>query len=219
MNIQDIYYDFPDLLTDIEKQVYDYRFKGYAEILPRFFCDTDMVILPDKDCKNEFAARKPSFGWTLDQIQELETIAGASELNEYFIHKELSRKMRRRLICPAGAETVKALCDILRTEKASGIPAPIPDWYEMGEGTGPERGNTRRFGYRKCENRSCYQTEDLERELLRCSKCKISYYCSRDCQIDDWKARHSKICKAAQKRHKMTEQAANAINMFSRHSF
>ena len=30
--------------------------------------------------------------------------------------------------------------------------------------------------------------------LLRCSRCQIFYYCSRDCQSKDWKQGHKRFC-------------------------
>jgi hypothetical protein len=30
--------------------------------------------------------------------------------------------------------------------------------------------------------------------LMKCKKCKVTYYCSKDCQVADWK-RHKKMCK------------------------
>lgn len=36
----------------------------------------------------------------------------------------------------------------------------------------------------------------VEKEnMQRCSKCHIMYYCSRKCQIEDWKKSHKKLCK------------------------
>ena len=36
--------------------------------------------------------------------------------------------------------------------------------------------------------------EDVGRKIMSCSRCKSIYYCSRQCQKDDWK-RHKKECK------------------------
>jgi hypothetical protein len=36
---------------------------------------------------------------------------------------------------------------------------------------------------------------DLKVELKKCSQCKISQYCSKDCQVADWKRGHKKDCK------------------------
>ena len=31
--------------------------------------------------------------------------------------------------------------------------------------------------------------------LLRCSRCRVVYYCSKECQFQDWHWRHKKDCK------------------------
>jgi hypothetical protein len=46
----------------------------------------------------------------------------------------------------------------------------------------------------------CHHCEKLETEmdnvlLMKCQRCKQSYYCSKDCQVADWK-NHKKMCKA-----------------------
>jgi hypothetical protein len=37
------------------------------------------------------------------------------------------------------------------------------------------------------------------RAHLQCGGCKTSYYCSKDCQITDWKITHKGICKICQR--------------------
>lgn len=34
---------------------------------------------------------------------------------------------------------------------------------------------------------------DFQKSLMQCSRCKFAYYCSRECQVKDWK-NHKKIC-------------------------
>jgi hypothetical protein len=36
--------------------------------------------------------------------------------------------------------------------------------------------------------------------MKRCSKCRVEWYCSRDCQVKDWK-RHKPICQELNKSH------------------
>ncbi|KAK6980988.1 hypothetical protein R3P38DRAFT_3117026 [Favolaschia claudopus] len=50
------------------------------------------------------------------------------------------------------------------------------------------------FVLRACDNLVCGVILERSR-LRRCSKCRSSYYCTRECQITDWKAgSHLKIC-------------------------
>lgn len=42
--------------------------------------------------------------------------------------------------------------------------------------------------------RQCYNCGQIAK-LLRCSKCHNSYYCTRECQKEDWIARHKFSCK------------------------
>ena len=37
-------------------------------------------------------------------------------------------------------------------------------------------------------------SEDLRVELKKCSQCKMSQYCSKECQVADWKRGHKKEC-------------------------
>ena len=40
------------------------------------------------------------------------------------------------------------------------------------------------------------QTESMGLSLKKCGKCMIASYCSRECQVKDWKERHHRWCKA-----------------------
>mmetsp|Transcript_17429 Transcript_17429/g.26225 ORF Transcript_17429/g.26225 Transcript_17429/m.26225 type:complete len:555 (-) Transcript_17429:64-1728(-) len=53
-----------------------------------------------------------------------------------------------------------------------------------------------RDGYRYC--RKCNKMEhspEFQRSLQKCSRCKSAWYCSRECQVGDWKA-HKPFCRA-----------------------
>jgi hypothetical protein len=43
--------------------------------------------------------------------------------------------------------------------------------------------------------------EDLKMELMKCSQCKMAEYCSKECQVADWRAGHKKECKEIKQRH------------------
>ncbi len=39
----------------------------------------------------------------------------------------------------------------------------------------------------------CYNCKSINKKLKKCSKCKVAYYCSPECQKKDWN-RHKKLC-------------------------
>ncbi len=84
----------------------------------------------------------------------------------------------------------------------SGVPSPVPEWYKYSTVTmGP-----RKIGYYHCCNTNCLHTEDFDTRFQMCAQCQLAQYCSRECQNEDWKAKHKKVCKkAAERREQMSK--------------
>lgn len=56
----------------------------------------------------------------------------------------------------------------------------------------------------------CWKQEDEEGLIrLRCSKCKVAYYCSRECQMHHWDA-HKALCKAFSEQAQAAREQAQA---------
>ena len=48
---------------------------------------------------------------------------------------------------------------------------------------------------------------ELPREKIKkCKACKLVEYCSRECQVKDWKNGHKKDCKILRQQHQQTKQ-------------
>ena len=62
--------------------------------------------------------------------------------------------------------------------------------------------------------RGCHKDSD---KLLRCSRCQVVYYCSRQCQTDDF-LDHKKICKRIHRHKKDMETEAEALRSFSEYN-
>ncbi|RKP15886.1 hypothetical protein ROZALSC1DRAFT_3716, partial [Rozella allomycis CSF55] len=45
-----------------------------------------------------------------------------------------------------------------------------------------------------CANVTCPKVESTEAPFSRCSRCKLAWYCSRDCQLAAWKSGHRHWC-------------------------
>lgn len=225
MNLGDIYaYDFPETLVGLEKRYYTDGFqrKDFLPSVLHFHAptgddDDQYHLRPDASGKAKFDKRKPAFGWTEEQIDDIETTAAKSEMHEFCCYKRLKSMMLVRLICPDGAATASDLCGILRRERASGTPAPVPGWYNFSEAAhGPDVAqSSRRFGYQPCANRTCLRTESVSApQFQQCAKCKLAVFCSRQCQVDDWQARHKKVCKEAKRQQEIASGAAAVIGMY-----
>ena len=103
---------------------------------------------------------------------------------------------------------------MLRAEIASGTPSPVPSWYSFSTVTmGP-----RKVGYDQCENRGCFATETPEKKFSKCARCKLPYYCSKECQVADWKSRHNKMCKKAAEQRASTAKVGRLLQMMSERS-
>jgi len=172
---------------------------------------------PDVEGKVEFLKRKPAMGATVDMIEEIHDHygilpPGVQQRNLYAI---LRSKMLRQLIPCTGVTTVEGLLDILKKEIDSGIPAPIPKWYQFSKVIfGP-----RSFlGLEECHARGCSKTEsaDEKKPYARCSNCKLVCYCCKDCQVTDWKARHKQVCNTGKKQRDMVSGASDVLAMLSK---
>ena len=49
----------------------------------------------------------------------------------------------------------------------------------------------------RCNREGCTQTHP---NMQRCSGCRLANYCSRECQMQDWKNGHKKLCRASKKK-------------------
>ena len=118
-------------------------------------------------------------------MEALDAMSAHEKNTEYLpvqrrcIFRRLRGAMLRQLIPCSGCSTIDDLCNVLKAEIESGIPAPVPKWYTYSTVTmGP-----RRIGYYHCSTRGCFQTETVERKFSVCSGCSLPFYCSKACQV------------------------------------
>lgn len=219
MNAEDLYWDREDLMTpeELEEWKHDPSDEIIQTLTPNLRSwllefGGDMPV-PDMEEKEDFLRRKPAMSATPALIAEARKHyhrLSPYPVQQRRLFKMIRSKLLRQLIPCSGVSAFDGLMDILQSELDSGIPSPIPDWYEFPTANfGP-----RDIGYRACENRSCFNTDTVEKQLDRCAKCKLAYYCSRDCQVADWKARHKQVCKKGSEFRDQTKKVADLLSKF-----
>jgi len=169
---------------------------------------------PQAAYRRAFERRKPAMGADQDLLLEIKTHYNSLPpgVQQRSLYSSVRSEMLRQLISCNGASTMDDLLEILQKELDTGVPAPVPDWYKFSTVTmGP-----RKVGYDSCCNRGCARTETHdEPQFQRCSKCKVALYCSRECQLNDWKARHGKFCKEAAKKMEEGKQVGKMMQNLS----
>lgn len=221
MNSEDLYWDREDLMTPEELEEWNHDTDD--EVIPTYtpnlrswlfdFGEGEHMSVPDMAGKEDFLRRKPAMSATPALIAEARKhyqLLSPYPVQQREMFKSIRFKMLRQLIPCSGVSTFDGLMDTLQTELDRGNPSPIPDWYEFST----VKYGPRDIGYRACENRNCFNTDTVEKQLNRCAKCKLAFYCSRDCQVEDWKARHNQVCKKGSKFRDQTKKAADFISMF-----
>jgi hypothetical protein len=100
--------------------------------------------------------------------------------------------------------------------KNTGKVIKAPTWYKPPQiKYGP-----RRIGLKKCGRDKCPRTENETDHFKACGGCHVPFYCSKECQVADWKFRHKIVCKKSKEERDEVKLFAsafgNAIDMFSK---
>ncbi len=166
---------------------------------------------PEEENRARFESRPPALGMTPDISSELKShYATITPIQQRQMFSLLRGHMLRQLISCDGADKFEALVDILENEMKSGTPAPVPQWYKFSD----VRMGPRKIGYDGCSNRGCFRTETTERQFGKCTGCRTAVYCKKDCQKQDWKARHKKVCKEAAQQREKIQRVSQMLSMF-----
>mmetsp|Transcript_14917 Transcript_14917/g.33285 ORF Transcript_14917/g.33285 Transcript_14917/m.33285 type:complete len:224 (-) Transcript_14917:355-1026(-) len=219
MNAEDLYWDREDLMTpeeleELNHSPSDETIPTYTPNMRAWLIDNHFEGFPrpDAEYKREFLKRKPAMGASADILAEIRVHnALLPAVQQRKLFNSLRGQMLRQLIPCPGAKTVEELCGLLEAELDSGVPAPVPEWYEFST----VRFGPRRIGYEPCGARGCFQTETTDSQFGRCTRCKLVYYCGKECQASDWKARHKKVCKKGAQDRDKTEKVSQFISMFA----
>lgn len=65
------------------------------------------------------------------------------------------------------------------------------------------------------ETHRCYNCGKIT-NILQCSKCASTTYCSKECQIHDWKNGHKTVCATSRKNKLKQEMVAKTFTCISK---
>ncbi|KAF9905677.1 hypothetical protein BX616_000946 [Lobosporangium transversale] len=116
----------------------------------------------------------------VESLQLLGKIYSTKEYGRYDIENSQNLYELAFISANGSEKSYELLCNILRVKKA-------------GMQVEPQQVDS--LGLRKCGARGCENKEIKIDQFQRCAKCKKVFYCSRNCQVEDWKARHKLHCK------------------------
>ena len=218
MDITSVYINHRELASAEELE--DWDFDELGARVPTFPASMNReklsdLMIPDAMGRSEWEQRSPALGLSEKSILALEQHSASPKLLDVQrrrIFRYIREKMLQQLISCSGAGSISDLCEILRSELQCGAPSPAPAWYVFSTiSMGP-----RKIGYSSCSHRGCLITESLTcAPFKKCSKCKLSWYCSEQCQGLDWVARHKVVCEKAAESRKQFEFAGSFFQKLS----
>ncbi|KAK3828592.1 MAG: hypothetical protein J3Q66DRAFT_435097 [Benniella sp.] len=125
----------------------------------------------------------------VDSMQFLGMIYGSKEFGRYDLERAQNLFELALMVSQGGQQHYEYLCRTLNARKAM--------IYVMEERGGipqePQEVSTE--GIKTCAARACDKKEKTKNQFQRCGGCKRRYYCSRECQVNDWKNGHKTACR------------------------
>eukprot|EP01083_Nonionella_stella_P060291 157515_1 len=214
MDCLDFYY-FDEDIQDIKRNLHKCSYS--LPTLPKRVNDVLKLLssmLPETSTEIQFSARPVSLGLTPDDFDLLRKHCNhplyVVEQRE-LVFRLLRRFMLFMLIPCSGCTDINDLIDKLEEDFYSGSPAKVPRWYWLTVRSPAHDG--KRIGYNFCWNKGCQKTEDMNNTFLCCSRCKVPAYCSKKCQVTDWKNRHRNKCD----KEAMYRRQTNSRRVFVEH--
>ncbi|KAF8983907.1 hypothetical protein BGZ46_009258 [Entomortierella lignicola] len=129
----------------------------------------------------------------IESMQFLGMIYGSKDFGLYNIESAQNLFELALMASNGGQQPFEYLCKTLSAKRAL-----IADEIARREAAGGSVSAPQVVdpnGMKTCAAKSCENKEQKKEEFQRCGGCKKRYYCSRLCQVNDWKEGHKKDCK------------------------
>ncbi|KAF9102276.1 hypothetical protein BGX27_011105 [Mortierella sp. AM989] len=166
--------------------------KNYREKLPS--SDPDYTDDPQEYFQTAISYfNKANHLLEIESMQFLGMIYGSKEFGLYNIESAQNLFELALMASNGGQQPFEYLCKTLSAKRAL-----IADEIARREASGNSSTAPQEIdpsGLKTCAAKSCENKETKKDAFQRCGGCKKRYYCSRLCQVNDWKDGHKKSCK------------------------
>ncbi|KAF9105050.1 hypothetical protein BGX29_000784 [Mortierella sp. GBA35] len=128
-----------------------------------------------------------------ESIQLLGMIYGSKEFGVYDIDRAQNLFELALITSNGGAQAFEFLARTLSAKRT--IIADQLAAQEAAGGSSQAKQDVDAKGLKTCAAKECDNKETKKDEFQRCAGCKKRFYCSRLCQVNDWKKGHKSNCK------------------------
>jgi len=125
-----------------------------------------------------------------EALQLLGMIYGSKEFNFYDIERAQNLFELALIASNGGDQAYEFLCRTLNARRAI-----IMENEAAAKGSSSSGQKVDAAGLKTCAMTDCGNKETKKDQYQRCAGCKKVFYCSRLCQVNDWKKGHKNACK------------------------
>ncbi|KAI1320204.1 hypothetical protein EDD11_001809 [Mortierella claussenii] len=130
----------------------------------------------------------------VESMQFLGMIYGSKDFGRYNIDSAQNLFELAFMASNGGQQSFEYLCRVLSAKRAIIADQIAAEEASAGQSSSaPQKVDA--AGLKTCAAKGCGKKETKKDQFQRCAGCKKRYFCSRLCQVNDWKEGHKKACK------------------------
>jgi hypothetical protein len=195
------------------KRVHSFH-KGHGGTISRMYDAIEIDLLQSKDQLQDHPSLRNLMPLVdnalmcLYDLRECSDITASAVQQLYTLQFDLSQLFNALCnqtyqLCVHSLDQLRGTSASTATSRGSPNSQGAPGFFGAAQQSKKTTGGTAAAAAVRCANPTCTGTVT---ELLKCSGCKLTYYCTVDCQKADWKV-HKTLCKEiAQKKAAASQQ-------------
>ncbi len=140
--------------------------------------------------------KKPIPGLYRDERKKYALIDAFNQLSDNYLLESIDARVLYNVMVTPEEETIAIFVGFEHAQKLEFLFSRLGyRCYKKIAFETPPKVSSSRYKEILATQRSCNFCLRKVKNIQRCSSCKNVYYCSRDCQIQDWRQGHNNLCK------------------------